>query len=276
MANQSFSYDAVGNRTAFTDNSSSDSYSISSTSNRLLSVSGLNNRSYSYAANGAIIDDGIHTYSYDPRGRLVGVDSSVSYTLNGFGERIRKTFSGASTLFVYDEQGQLIGEYDASGTPITETVYLDTQPVGVLKGSTIYYVHTDHLNTPRVITDTTGTIVWRWDSDPFGTTAANDDPDQDTVSFAYNLRFPGQYYDQETGLHYNYFRDYDPVASRYIQSYPIGLEGGLNPYLYANGNPLAHIDPYGLWAIGDLLPQGVVDAVTGFGDGASGHHAWDG
>ena len=253
-------------------------YSISSTSNRLLSVSGLNNRSYSYAANGAIIDDGIHTYSYDPRGRLIGVDSNVSYTLNGLGERIRKTVSGASTLFVYDEQGQLIGEYDASGTPITETVYLDTQPVGALKGNAIYYVHTDHLSAPRVITDTTDTIIWRWDSDPFGTTAANDDPDQDTVSFAYNLRFPGQYYDQETGLHYNYYRDYDPITGRYVQSDPIGLAGGLNTYAYVESAPLMWVDPDGLdlmdpiWGAiygitGGWSPsQATVNIAAGFGD----------
>ncbi len=80
---------------------------------------------------------------------------------------------------------------------------------------------------------------------------------------------PGQYLDEETGLAYNYYRDYDPAVGRYVQSDPIGLNGGLNPYLYANGNPLAYADPYGLWAIGDPLPQGVVDAVTGFGDGVS-------
>ncbi|MDR2877018.1 MAG: hypothetical protein LBV36_03120 [Chromatiales bacterium] len=267
-AYQSFSYDAVGNRTAFTENSNSDSYSISTTGNRLLSISGANTRSYSYAANGAITGDGAHTYSYDPRGRLTGVDGSISYTLNGLGERIRKTVGGTSILFVYDEQGQLIGEYDGAGTPITETVYLDTQPVGVLKGSAIYYVHTDHLNTPRVITTTTGTIVWRWDSDPFGTTAANDDPDMDSVSFSYNLRFPGQYYDQETGLHYNYLRDgYDPTTGRYTQSDPIGLMGGLSTYGYVGGNPIGFYDPQGLLAMPGL-PQWLVDGVAGFGDQA--------
>jgi RHS repeat-associated protein len=77
---------------------------------------------------------------------------------------------------------------------------------------------------------------------------------------------PGQYFDDETGLHYNYFRDYDPVTGRYAESDPIGLDGGLNPYLYANGNPLACIDPYGLWALSDPLPQGVVDFSAGLGD----------
>jgi RHS repeat-associated protein len=60
------------------------------------------------------------------------------------------------------------------------------------------------------------------------------------------LRFPGQLYDSHTGLNYNYFRDYDAVTGRYIQSDPIGLEGGLNSYLYASGNPLRWMDPFGL------------------------------
>jgi RHS repeat-associated protein len=81
--------------------------------------------------------------------------------------------------------------------------------------------------------------VWQWDHDPFG----NGLP---TGTFSYNLRFPGQFYDRNTRLHYNYFRDYDPRTGRYIESDPIGLGGGINTYHYVGGNPLRNIDPKGL------------------------------
>ena len=103
-----------------------------------------------------------------------------------------------------------------------------------------YYYHNDHLGTPQVMTDTSATVVWQANYTPFG------QADIVVETVTNNIRFPGQYYDQESELHYNYFRDYDPELGRYIQSDPIGLAGGINTYGYVGGNPVMSIDPYGL------------------------------
>ena len=100
------------------------------------------------------------------------------------------------------------------------------------------YVTADQLNTPRAVTDQSATLEWSWTSDPFGN-------GQPTGSLTYNLRFPGQYYDAETGHSYNYFRDYDPATGRFIESDPIGLNGGINTYTYASANPLEFSDSSG-------------------------------
>lgn len=105
---------------------------------------------------------------------------------------------------------------------------------------------TDHLGTPRIISEGYNGIVWTWISDPFGTTPAQEYTDGTGTLFEYNLRFPGQYYDEETGLHYNYFRTYDPSTGRYLESDPIGLAAGVNTYVYVENNPLSFSDPRGL------------------------------
>ena len=108
----------------------------------------------------------------------------------------------------------------------------------------IYYIHNDHRGAPLVMTDANKNVVWRADYAPFGKANVT------VQTKVLNLRLPGQYFDAETGLHYNYFRDYDPTTGRYLQPDPIGLRGGVNPYVYANNNPLRFTDPLGLAACG--------------------------
>ncbi len=124
-----------------------------------------------------------------------------------------------------------------------------SEPI-VQVNETIHYIHFDHLGTPRRVTDGQQSVIWSWDSTPFGNTSPDEDPDGDSDPFVLNLRFPGQYHDSETGLHYNFFRTYDPGTGRYLESDPIGLGGGLNPYSYVGGNPLSGIDPLGLATVG--------------------------
>ena len=322
-----YAYDANGNRTAQVINGKGFGYSVDDTSNQLQSTAGPTAKTYGYDAVGNIISDGLYTYNYDARNRLVALDTGVGYTLNGLGQRVAKSIPvidpnslagdangdntvdaqdyslvldhilgtqtatnadcnedgkvndgdlicinikasnnpqllNSDTRFVYDEQGQLIGEYDQAGNVIQETVYLGNLPVAVLKDGNVYYIHADHLNTPRAITDAANNTYWSWLSDPFGVTAANEDPDGDGSKFTYNLRFPGQYFDEESGLHYNYFRDYDPGTGRYVQSDPIGLDGGLNTFSYAINSPLMYADPTGEY-VQALIPGVIITIGVG-------------
>jgi RHS repeat-associated protein len=115
------------------------------------------------------------------------------------------------------------------------------------------FVHTDHLGTPLKLTDENGTVVWRADYKPFGEATIVEDPDGDGEKVSFNFRFPGQYYDEETGLHYNYFRYYDPKTGRYLKPDPIGLLGGINLFVYSLNNPVNLIDPLGLQQRWDLI-----------------------
>ena len=120
---------------------------------------------------------------------------------------------------------------------------------GLLSGSyeNIYYYINDHLGTPQMLTDQNAIVVWQADYDPFGKATVNDDPDGNGTHVTNNIRFPGQYYDQETGLHYNWNRYYDPGIGRYLSPDPIGLDGGINLYVYVENNPVRFEDPTGLW-----------------------------
>ena len=148
--------------------------------------------------------------------------------------------------------------YDATGDGVltnadTNAVVACVLSQGSCVASTsttdIYYIHNDHLGTPKMLTNSGGQPVWRSEATPFGKAAINDDVDGDGVAVEFNIRQPGQYYDAESGLYYNYYRYYDPETGRYITSDPIGLNGGINTYAYVENNPLNATDPYGLFVV---------------------------
>ena len=261
---QSFSYDANGNR--LTDGMGS--YTYPATSNKMSTRLGT---AVTHDAAGHLTSDGSgKTYVYNQAGQLSQVKQGATllatYYYNYRGERSRKVTSAAApqgaqtVLYHYDQQSHLIAETSGTGAPLRTYVWRDEAPLAQIEyvpSRRVLYYELDQTNTPRAATDATGKVVWRWESDAFGSSAANEDPDGDGVKTTVNLRFPGQYYDQESGLHQNYFRDYDPRVGRYVEADPIGLRGGLNPYAYVNGNPLRFVDPTGLvkWS-GNVLSTG--------------------
>ncbi|GAA6121153.1 RHS repeat-associated core domain-containing protein [Acidovorax sp. FG27] len=200
------------------------------------------------------------TLGYDLRQRLATLTTTAGttrYTYDAGGQRVRKAGPATGTvLYVYDPQGQLLGEYDSAGRAIREYVWLHSMPVAIFTPQSatsavtappvVYYLHADHLGTPRVAMDTSGNVRWSWLADPFGASAANEAPTASMAPLKVSLRLPGQVFDQESGLHYNYMRDYFPGTGRYVQSDPIGLRGGVNTFAYVGGHPLSYSDPSGL------------------------------
>jgi RHS repeat-associated protein len=254
-----FRYDANGNRLSHAAGGAARSYTVSETSNRLL---GLDNpaRALAYDAMGNVTTDPetLGAAVYDLSGRLSTVTRAgvtTTYILNAKGLRVRKdsnTRSGERLIFAYDSAGHLLGEYDYTGAAVREYVWLGDTPVAVFTPGPqaadpprVYAIHADHLDTPRVVADSTNGTRWRWLSDPFGVYVADENP-AGLGAFTMPLRFPGQYFDRETGMHYNVMRDYDGTTGRYAQSDPIGLAGGINTYGYVGGNPLSYADPMGL------------------------------
>ncbi|WP_082836524.1 RHS repeat-associated core domain-containing protein [Acidovorax sp. GW101-3H11] len=168
--------------------------------------------------------------------------------------------------YVYAEDGSLLAEYgEGSATTSGSAQYLwlptanGPMPIAAVVNGQTYAVHSDHLNTPRKLTQANGQAVWQWAYSAFGdeqpTTAAKRFTSEmtnpttgatSTPDVTFNLRYPGQYFDKETGLHYNYFRTYAPGTGRYTQGDPIGLDGGWNRFSYVGGNPLSKSDPLGL------------------------------
>jgi len=259
-----YDYDATGNRSARTTEKpgvgqSTSLFEYQLNPNRLTANDGT---SWQTDVDGNTQSLGIFSYNHANRLASYSANSQLqaTYRYNALGQRV--SVEGQENVFLhYDQSGQYLAEtlLSSADGPLaqqTDYVYLDGMPIAQIK--TLYkdngdvdtrhllYLHTDHLNTPRLATDMTQQVTWRWDSDAFGSLQPNTDPDVDGSHDYVNLRFPGQYFDKETGYHYNYFRDYDPSLGRYVQSDPIGLNGGLNTYGYVGGNPVGYIDPYGL------------------------------
>ena len=253
---EQYTYNKTGDRlSAALNGGTAATYTYTSGTHHLASVGGTS-RTYDSNGNTQTGIGGI-TLAYDDSNRLAtatGTSLSAAYTINGRGERVRKAVtSGAAvtTLYSYDESGTLLGEYSGTGAPQVENVYLDQTPIGVVTSNTLSYIESDHLGSPRqVINPANNAAIWSWswifNSNAFGTNAPNQDPDGNGTAFILNLRLPGQYYDAETGLNYNYFRDYEPATGRYVESDPIGLKGGPNTYAYVRGNPLRRVDSMGL------------------------------
>ncbi len=180
---QTWTLDVNGNRLT-QGGTASTTFTNATTSNKLNSINGALTRTYNYDADGHITGDG-RTFTYNAAGRMVTATNAgitTTYSYNALGQRVKKTNSTITNYFVYDEAGHLLGEYDQAGNLIQELVWLNDIPVATIRtdqsgGSVgVFYIHTDHLNAPAKITrPSDNAIIWRWDHDPYGNGAPNQD-----------------------------------------------------------------------------------------------------
>jgi len=255
--NRSYGYDPNGNRQSKTVNGSPTAYTYTSGTNRLATVGG---STVTLDTEGRSTVVPSYKYSWSNAGRLLTVKKNNktvgTYVYDASGLRRRKVAGNVTTIYHFDESGHLLAETNAAGVMQRLYVWAGAAPIAQKVGSTLTYLHADHLDTPRWGTSPAGALVWRWRSDGFGEALPEEDVDGNGTNVSVNLRFPGQVYDAESGLHQNWFRDYTPGYGRYAQSDPIGLVGGVNVYAYVDGDPVGQIDPLGLEAIAWLAQNG--------------------
>ncbi|NII55540.1 RHS repeat-associated core domain-containing protein [Luteibacter sp. SG786] len=250
VALHQYTYDATGNRTSLTVGGATDHYVYATESHHLTTVDGALRR---YDAAGSTIAIGALESIHDVTGQLASIRQTgttlASYRYNGDGQRVTRIEGTDTTHTFYDEAGHWLGDYDADGKAIGQAIWLGNYPVGLIVDGRVLYIEPDHLGTPRAIIDPVRNVaVWQWklEGEAFGADRPSEDPDGDGQTFTFDLRFPGQRYDAVSGLYYNYFRYFDPVSGRYIQSDPIGLAGGISTYAYVANNPYVRTDRFGL------------------------------
>jgi len=257
LDDEAYTYDKVGNRLTATDVMNEWVYN---TNNEMQDGDDV---SFTYDENGNTISkllsgNLVHTYGYDVDNRMTSVEDDqgaavATYGYDPFGRRLWKDVGGVKTYFFYSDEG-LAGEYDGAGVEIKTYSYLpdstwSTDPLFMKMSITYYWYLNDHLGTPQMIVNNNGAAVWSAVYDAFG--GAN----IDVELLENNLRFPGQYFDIESGLHYNWHRYYDPKIGRYLRIDPIELLGGFNLYQYVDANPINYSDSKGLRTKGWVPPN---------------------
>jgi len=256
---ESYTYNKTGDRLSKTATGlATGTYLYTSGTHQLASIG---NAARANDANGnttgSVIGGNTYGFGYNGRNRMTVAQqnglTAGTYTYNALGQRIGRvaTFPQAVTArYAYDEASQLVGEY---GTADRDYVWLGDIPVAVIDNtingsvttSVVNYVVADQLGTPRAVSDGSSTVIWQWvyQGNSFG-----EQQPTSTTGYVLNLRYPGQYYDTETGFMYNGARYYEPSTGRFPQPDPSGVQGGFGLYIYGLNNPLHYFDPDGLQA----------------------------
>jgi len=282
LLSRQYDYDKAGNLSSIEDSVKGKTYFQYDALDRLKSVQGVENEIFSFDPAGNIFNAeqiprcgyvvgnrlkimGDRCYHYDEAGNLIketrGKDGEtlIEYFYNPLNQLVKVIKGKQIFEYVYDALGRRIVKKDNSeetfflwnGNVLLSESKIDFHkiyifepetflPVAFVQDENIYYYHLDHLGTPQEITNEQGSVVWSARYRAYGSIIKFEVEEVEN-----NLRFQGQYFDIETGLHYNRFRYYDPILGRFINHDPIGLNGGVNFYEYTV-NPTGWVDPFGL------------------------------
>lgn len=233
--NESYQYDADGNRIAQTVNGTSMNIIFEGGSNRMINAGGV---TFAYDAMGnSNIANGISRWQFDPFNRMTTAFGNTYY-IDPQGQRLMKTAGATTTYFAPDEDNHLIAENDAGMW--VDYLWLNGRLIGRIHGGQVQDIHVDQLGRPEAMTDANQTVIWRAMNFPFTRAVATNNV------VPLNIGFPGQYFDAELSLWNNGYRDYFDWVGRYLESDPIGLGGGINTYAYVGANPTSQADPFGL------------------------------
>lgn len=242
QSDETFTYDSIGNRLT------SAQYSNWSYNSRN-ELTGFDGTAFVFDSNGnakvKTDSSGTTNYSYDFENRLKQLNfpdgNNATYDYDVEGRRTKKNIGGSVEEYIYDKDS-LIGEYDSTGKLARNYLQGVTEisPSALWENGKFYLLYADHLGVPVKVMSENGNLVWAAEYSAFGQAIIS----QEDITV--NMRFPGQYFDTESGQHYNYFRYFMPDIGRYSTADPIGYKGGANLYVYVLNNPVIFVDPTGL------------------------------
>ena len=250
--NNTYTYDALGNRTNANLNGNNTVYTSNNLNQLINSNNGVQNINYTYDTNGNLSYDGKYYKTYDAEGRLIKDSASVlnvlTYKYDAFGRRVQKTLNGLVANYTFSELQQ-IEERESNGNVINKTIFDNfLVPVVNEKSGIPYYYHQNEMMSVEAITNAAGVLQEKYEYDSYGKQTIYDGSNNLLTGSSTGNRFgfTGQIYDSATATNKFLFREYSPETGVFAQRDPIGYGDGMGMYQYVHNNPANGIDIFGL------------------------------